>query len=106
MHIQDDPQRSGNTACFYGPTERSWTWESPALWEERRSYEGSTRDGDREFTEAENKSTEDTLPGAVWRGIAVFESRASVSANCLALAGEGGRGSERAGPEPSGGTGR
>src|SRR4051794_27692406 len=105
MHIQDDPQRSGNSACFYGPTERSWTWESPALGR-RSSHDGSTRDADREFTQAQGKSTPGTLSGAVWRGIAVFESRAPLSTDCLALAGEGGRRSERAGPEASGGTGR
>src|SRR3954469_12144486 len=104
MHIQDDPQRSGNTACFYGPTERSWTWESPALGR-RSSRDGITRDADREFTQAQDESFESALPGAVWRGITVFESRASVSADCLALAGESGGRSERAGPEASSGTG-
>src|SRR4051812_1270164 len=31
MSIADDAQRSGNTACFCHPRERSWTGGSPAL---------------------------------------------------------------------------
>src|SRR3954471_2457811 len=82
------PSGSPSSACFLLPGERSWTGESPALGEEEH-HGRSTRDGDRAFAQAEDKSTEGTLPGAVWRGITVFEWRAPVSADCLALAGEG-----------------
>src|SRR4051812_16199673 len=78
----------------------------PRSQEERRSYDGSTGDGNREFTEAENEGVESKVSGAVWRGIALFESRAPVPADCLALASEGGRRCERAGPEASNGTGQ
>src|SRR3954464_4406967 len=61
-----------------------------ALLPGRKEHHGrSTRDGDRAFAQAEDKSTKGTLPGAVWRGITLFEWRAPVSADCLALAGEG-----------------
>src|SRR3954452_5746896 len=106
MSIADDAQRSGNTACFCHWRERSWTCESPALGRRGTLHGRSTCDGDRAFAEAEDKSTEGTLPGAVWRGIKVFESHAPVSEDRLAVAGEGRRRSERAGAETSGGAGR
>src|SRR4051795_1923707 len=87
MSIADDAQRSGNTACFCHQRERSWTGESPALGRTRNAHGPSTRDGNRAFAQAEDKSAPGPLSGAVWRSITVFESRALVSAHCLALAG-------------------
>src|SRR5947208_10761702 len=80
-------------------------WE-PCSREDKEHHGRSTRDGNRAFAQAEDESTPGTLSGAVWRRITVFESRAPVSADCLALAGEGSGRSERAGAETSGGTGR
>src|SRR3954469_25425081 len=74
--------------------------------EDKEHHGRSTRDGNRAFAQAEDESTPGTLSGAVWRRITVFESRVPVSADCLALAGEGTGRSERAGAEASGGTGR
>src|SRR3954454_5251625 len=56
-------------------------------------------DGDRRSAEAENEGFEDTLPGAVWRGIAIFEPRALISPDCLASTGESRRRSERTSAE-------
>src|SRR3954468_8529602 len=99
-------QQCSSLTCFSLAHRAFMEVGEPRSHEERSNHDGSTRDGDRESTEAENNGVESKVSGAVWRGIALFESCAPVSADCLALAGEDGRRSERARPEASGGTGQ
>src|SRR5947209_15488548 len=66
----------------------------------------SPGDGDRKSAQAESEGLEGTVPRAFWRGIAIFESCALISANCLAPTGESRRRSERTSAQTNGRIGR
>src|SRR4051794_27949932 len=98
MGISDVHLALISTACFSLSGERSWTRE-PTLSEGEEAGGQSHCDRNRKSAEAENESVEGALPRVVWRGIAIFESGALISPDCLAFTGESWRRSERTSAE-------
>src|SRR3982750_4117457 len=94
MGISDVHPPLISSACFSLSGERSWTGER--TFSEGEEPGGQSHcDGDRKSAEAKDKGLTNALQGVVWRGIAIFESGALISPDCLAFTGAGWRRSER-----------